>query len=73
MKHATGELSYNQLDQVSGGKGLGGHLDSLSDLGTEQQLRLQMTMDAFSKSASMLSNILKKFSDTASGITANLK
>ena len=69
MKHATGELSINQLDQVSGG----GHLDSLSDLGMEQQLRLQMTMDRFSKATSMLSNILKKFSDTASQITANLK
>ena len=70
MKHATGELSINQLDQASGGSG---HLDSLSDLGMEQQLRLQMTMDRFSKATSMLSNILKKFSDTASQITANLK
>jgi hypothetical protein len=73
MKHATGELGFNQLDQVSGGKGLGGHLDSLGELGMEQQLRLQMTMDAFSKSSSMLSNMLKKFSDTAGAITANLK
>jgi hypothetical protein len=32
-----------------------------------------MTMDAFSKSSSMLSNMLKKFSDTAGAITANLK
>jgi hypothetical protein len=70
MKHATGELSINQLDLVSGGSG---RLASLSDLGTEQQLRLQMTMDAFSKSASMLSNILKKFSDTSGAIIANLK
>ena len=70
MKHATGELSFNQLDRVSGGSG---HLDSLGDLGMEQQIRLQMTMEAFSKSASMLSNILKKFSDTASQITQNMK
>lgn len=70
MKHATGELSINQLDQASGGSG---HLDSLGDLGMERQLRLQMTMDAFSKSSSMLSNILKKFSDTAGAIIANMK
>ena len=70
MKHATGELSFNQLDQVSGGSG---HRDSLGDLGMEQQIRLQMHMDAFSKSSATISNVLKKFSDAASQITQNMK
>jgi hypothetical protein len=51
----------------------GGGLDSLSDLGESQQFRLQMNMDRRSKSAAILSNILKKQSDTASSITQNLK
>jgi hypothetical protein len=73
MKHAMGELSFNQLDQVSGGRGIGGHAGSLGDLSMEQQIRLQMHMDAFTQASAMLSNVLKKFSDTASQITQNMK
>jgi hypothetical protein len=73
MKNAMGELSFNQLDQVSGGRGLGGHFDSLGDLSMEKQLRLQMYMDAFTQTSAMISNILKKFSDTAGQITQNMK
>lgn len=73
MKHVIGELSLDRLNHVSGGKGGSGHLDSLSEIGTEQQLRLQMYMDAYSKTLGMLSNMLKKISDTAGSITQNMK
>jgi hypothetical protein len=48
-------------------------LDSLSDLGETESLRLQMAMDRMSKMMSTLSNILKKISDTAASIVQNLK
>jgi|GEM_PF-2364217 len=48
-------------------------LDSLSELGEMESLRLQMAMDRMSKMMSTLSNLLKKASDTAAGITQNLK
>ena len=48
-------------------------LDSMSEMGEMESLRLQMAMDRLSKLMSMLSNILKKVSDTQSSIVANLK
>ncbi len=48
-------------------------LDSMSEMGEMESLRLQMAMDRLSKMMSTLSNILKKSSDTAQGITQNLK
>ncbi|MCX6250181.1 MAG: hypothetical protein NTX61_05455 [Bacteroidetes bacterium] len=48
-------------------------LDSMSELGEMESLRLQMAMDRLSKLMSTLSNILKKISDTADAITQNMK
>jgi hypothetical protein len=48
-------------------------LDSLSEMGEMESLRLQMAMDRLSKLMSTLSNLLKKASETASAITQNLK
>ena len=48
-------------------------LDSMSELGETESLELQMAMDRLSKMMSTLSNILKKISDTADSIVANLK
>lgn len=48
-------------------------LDSMSEMGEMESLRLQMAMDRLSKMMSTLSNILKKISDTASSITQNIK
>ena len=48
-------------------------LDSTSELGEMESLRLQMAMDRMSKMMSTLSNLLKKISDTSAGITQNLK
>jgi hypothetical protein len=47
--------------------------DSLSELGQEQQLRMQMIMDRMAKADETMSNALKKISDTADAITQNLK
>ena len=46
---------------------------SLREMDEMTSLRLQMTMDRMSKMMSTLSNILKKISDTSSGIVQNLK
>lgn len=48
-------------------------IDSMSEMGEMESLRLQMAMDRMSKMMSTLSNLLKKMSDTASAITQNLK
>ena len=48
-------------------------LDSMSEMGETESLRLQMAMDRMSKMMATLSNILKKMSDTSQGITQNMK
>lgn len=48
-------------------------LDSKSEMGETESLRLQMAMDRLSKLMSSLSNILKKLSDTDDAIVQNLK
>lgn len=48
-------------------------IDSMSEMGEMESLRLQMAMDRMSKMMSTLSNILKKISCTASQITQNMK
>jgi putative addiction module CopG family antidote len=48
-------------------------LDSLSELGEMESLRLQMAMDRLSKLMSALSNLLKKASETDAGVTQNIK
>jgi hypothetical protein len=45
----------------------------MSEMGETESLRLQMAMDRLSKMMSTLSNLLKKMSDTADGITRNLR
>jgi hypothetical protein len=48
-------------------------VDSMSEIGEMESLRLQMAMDRLSKMMSALSNLLKKTSDTADAIARNLK
>lgn len=48
-------------------------IDSMSEMGEMESLRLQMAMDRLSKMMTSLSNQLKKINDTASLITQNLK
>lgn len=49
------------------------NLDSMSQVGETESLRLQMAMDRMSKAMSAASNVFKKISDTAGGIIQNLK
>jgi|CXWL01.1.fsa_nt_gi hypothetical protein len=51
----------------------GNDLDSMSEMGEMESLRLQMAMDRMSKMMSTLSNLLKKISGTQDSIIANLK
>ena len=48
-------------------------LDSLSEMGEMESLRLQMIMDRRSKMIQTLSNIMKKMSDTSQSIIQNIK
>jgi hypothetical protein len=48
-------------------------LRNLSEMGELESLRLQMAMDRTSKFIETLSNLLKKISETESGIVQNLK
>ena len=48
-------------------------LDSMSEMGEMESLRMQIAMDRMSKMMSTLSNLLKKMSDTSSAIISNLK
>lgn len=47
--------------------------DALTDMSSEEQMKMQMYMDRRAKVESTLSNLLKKSSETASQITQNLK
>lgn len=60
-----------EFDQLK--KSIQKDLDSVSEMGEMESLRLQMAMDRLSKMMSTLSNLLKKISDTAGSITRNLK
>ena len=48
-------------------------LDSLSEMGEMESLRLQMAMDRLSSLMSTISNLLHKLSDTQNAIVQNLK
>lgn len=62
-----------QEDLVKAMEAMKQDLDSMSEMGEMESLRLQMAMDRMSKMMSTLSNILKKISDTSNQITQNLK
>ena len=65
MRNAIRELTMDELDTASGG--------DLGDLNQMDSMKLQMLMDRWSKSTELLSNLMKKMSDTSSRIVANLK
>ena len=48
-------------------------LDSLSELGETESLRLQTAMDRLSKLMQTLSNLLNRITTTGSGIASNIK
>ena len=66
----TREISQVEIDDIK--TGLMDSRDSLSEMGEEQQLKLQILMDRRSKLMSTLSNLMKKISQTQDSIIANL-
>lgn len=48
-------------------------LDTMSEMGETESLRLQMAMDRMSKMMETLSNVLKKISDTQKAIVQNIR
>jgi uncharacterized protein involved in type VI secretion and phage assembly len=52
---------------------LSSHLDSMSEMGETESLRLQVAMDRLSKMMSMLSNLLQRIETTDAAITQNIK
>ena len=49
------------------------HLDTMGDMTLELQMRLQKAVAAQNKSFEMLSNVMKKLSDTRASVVRNLK
>lgn len=68
---AAGQPTKAELD--SSIEQMKSDLDSMSEMGEMQSLRLQMAMDRLSKMMSTLSNVLKKISDTQGAIVQNIK
>ena len=64
-------VSKNEMDAIV--TKLKNDLDSMSEMGEMESLRMQMLMDRQSKIMSTLSNLLKKISKTADEIVQNLK
>ena len=72
---AADSLSFLLLYEAS--KGLQAstksNLDSMSEMGEMESLRLQMAMDRLSKMMSTLSNLMQKMSTTQDAIVQNMK
>ena len=54
-------------------QGVPSRMDSMSEMGETESLRLQMAMDRLSKMMSTLSNILQRIETTDAAITQNIK
>ena len=66
-----GQLSVQDIDNAK--ETVQNKLDSMSEMGETESLRLQMAMDRLSKLMSTLSNVLKKSSETSDEIIQNIK
>jgi antitoxin ParD1/3/4 len=77
LRWAPTDLAGEKLTRVEQLDGivdeLKGKLDSLSDLTEIEAMRLQMLMDRRSKAMEMLSNMMKKMSETQAAIVQNMK
>jgi hypothetical protein len=71
----TQELDLIELDQVSGGTvcSVKNSLDSMSEMGETESLRLQMAMDRVSKFMTALSNICAKATVVDASIVQHMK
>jgi hypothetical protein len=69
--HPGGLQTAGQLQMIY--DELKDRLDSMSELGETESMRLQMAMDRRSKLMETLSNVMKKMSDTGATLAENLK
>ena len=74
---AAAELQRNGIDEaalaVTATETTADKLDALGDMTMEKQQRLQIYMDVYNQTATMISNILQKVGETSSAIVGNLK
>lgn len=70
---AADSLSFLLLYEASRSLQAKSDLDSMSEMGEMESLRLQMAMDRLSKMMSTLSNLMKKMSTTQDAIIQNMK
>ena len=73
LNQLSDSIAITKKDMDEQVKKMKNDLDSMSEMGEMESLRLQMAMDRLSKMMSTLSNLLKKISNTANGITQNIK
>lgn len=73
VRTATRVKTVSKAEQDALVDKLKNDLDSMSEMGEMESLRLQMAMDRMSKMMSTISNLLKKISKTADDIIQNLK
>ena len=72
-RSASGKSTVNKKELDAIKEKMKGDLDSMSEMGEMESLRLQSAMDRMSKMNSTLSNLLKKIHDTQQSIIQNLK
>lgn len=72
-RSASGKSKVNKKELDAIREKMKGDLDSMSEMGEMESLRLQSAMDRMSKMNSILSNLLKKIHDTQQSIIQNLK
>jgi len=73
IKSADQKVQISKTDLDAKAVQMKNDLDSMSEMGEMESLRLQMAMDRKSKMTSTLSNLLKKISKTQEEIIKNLK
>ena len=73
LRQAMDEMKQNNAKKQGAHGAQKSSADQMSDLGSMDQMRLQMAMDRRSKLIEALSNILKKTSDTSDSVIQNLK
>jgi septation ring formation regulator EzrA len=73
MQASLNDVDSKLKDVDSYADAIKNDLDSMSEMGETESLRLQMAMDRMSKMMTTLSNIMKKIEGTADNIAKNLK
>ncbi|GAC1579360.1 MAG: hypothetical protein NVS3B5_12460 [Sphingomicrobium sp.] len=72
--HITSAPGESRVAKINGARDrLKAELDSVSEIGEMDSLRLQMSLDRLSKAMSTLSNLLETTSATDDSITNNMK